>query len=215
MTRDAMQEAFRKDLTHLTWDEVYARQVKRASLVGEWMDTLQLKSGDRLLEIGAGPGYVSLVLADRVGPAGTIYAVDRSADALNYLQRLQKERGVSNIERLVADAATLELADVQVDSALVSMVLHHAEDPAGILYNVARVLRPRTLAVIAEFHPDGPCDQGPPRDHRVAPEHVNAWCEAGGLLMVSERRQSAEHYMILVQRSHASKIRLGGLPMRN
>ena len=201
MTRDAMQEAFRKDLTHLTWDEVYARQVKRASLVGEWMDALQLKSGDRLLEIGAGPGYVSLVLADRVGPAGTIYAVDRSADALNYLQRLQKERGVSNIERLVADAATLELADVQVDSALVSMVLHHAEDPAGILCNVARVLRPRTLAVIAEFHPDGPCDQGPPRDHRVAPEHVNAWCEAAGLLMVSERRQSAEHYMTLVQRT--------------
>ena len=103
MTRDAMQEAFRKDLTHLTWDEVYARQVKRASLVGEWMDALHLKSGDRLLEIGAGPGYVSLMLADRVGPAGTVYAVDRSADALAYLQRLQKERGVSNIERLVAE----------------------------------------------------------------------------------------------------------------
>ena len=143
MTRDAMQEAFRKDLTHLTWDEVYARQVKRASLVGEWMDALHLKSGDRLLEIGAGPGYVSLMLADRVGPAGTVYAVDRSADALAYLQRLQKERGVSNIERLVADAATLELAGVHVHSALVTMVLHHADDPAGIIRNVARLLRPK------------------------------------------------------------------------
>ena len=201
MKRDAKQETFRKDLTHLSWDEVYARQVKRASLVGEWMDALQLKSGDRLLEIGAGPGYVSLVLADRVGPAGTVYAVDRSADALAYLQRLQKERGVSNIERLVADAATLELAGVHVHSALVTMVLHHADDPAGIIRNVARLLRPRTLAVVAEFHPDGPCDEGPPREHRISPEQVGAWCEAAGLLMVSERRQSAEHYMTLVQRS--------------
>ena len=201
MTWDAKQEAFRKDLTHLTWDEVYARQVNRASLVGEWMDALRLKSGDRLLEIGAGPGYVSLMLADRVGPAGIIYAVDRSADALAYLQRLQKERGVSNIERLVADAATMKLADIHVDSALVTMVLHHSDDPPGILRNIARLLRPKTLAVVAEFHPDGPCDQGPPREHRVAPEQVNAWCEAAGLLMVSERRQTAEHYMTLVQRT--------------
>lgn len=201
MTWDAKQEAFRKDLTHLTWDEVYARQVKRASLVGEWMDALRLKSGDRLLEIGAGPGYVSLMLADRAGPTGIIYAVDRSADALTYLQRLQKERGISNIERLVADAATMKLADVHVDSALITMVLHHADNPPGILHNVARLLRPKTLAVVAEFHPDGPCDQGPPREHRVAPGQVNAWCEAAGFLMVSERRQTAEHYMTLVQRT--------------
>jgi protein-L-isoaspartate O-methyltransferase len=65
-----MQEAFRKDLSHLTWDEVYARQVKRASLVNDWMEALRLKTGDRLLEVGSGPGYVSLVLADRVGPTG-------------------------------------------------------------------------------------------------------------------------------------------------
>jgi protein-L-isoaspartate O-methyltransferase len=97
MMEDVMPQAFRKDLTHLTWDEVYARQVSRAGLVGEWMDALHLKLGDRVLEIGAGPGYVSLVLADRVGPAGVIYAVDRSAEALAHLERLQKERGITHI----------------------------------------------------------------------------------------------------------------------
>ena len=33
-----MQKPFRKDLTHLTWDEVFGRQVQRAGLVGDWMD---------------------------------------------------------------------------------------------------------------------------------------------------------------------------------
>jgi hypothetical protein len=47
MAKDLMQRNFRKDLTHLTWDEVYARQVNRAGLVGEWMDALHLKSGSR------------------------------------------------------------------------------------------------------------------------------------------------------------------------
>jgi len=133
MMEDMMPQAFRKDLTHLTWDEVYARQVSRARLVGEWMDALHLKLGDRVLEIGAGPGYVSLVLADRVGPAGVIYAGYRSAEALAHLERLQKERGITHIRRLVADAAALELANLRPDLALITMVLHHAEDPAGIL----------------------------------------------------------------------------------
>jgi ubiquinone/menaquinone biosynthesis C-methylase UbiE len=195
-----MQEHFRKDLTHLTWDEVYARQVKRASLVNDWMEALRLKTGDWVLEIGAGPGYVSLVLADRVGPTGIVYAVDRSAEALAYLERLQKGRGVSNIRSLVADAATLELADRRVDSALISMVLHHADDPPAILRNVARLLGPGRVAVVAEFHPEGPCDHGPPREHRLTPQQIERWCEAAGFITLNQRRQTPEHYMVVVQR---------------
>ncbi len=195
-----MHETFRKDLSHLTWDEVYARQVLRAPLVGDWMDALRLKTGDRVLEVGAGPGYVSFVLAERVGAAGVVYAVDVSAEALAHLARLQKERGVSNIERFVGDAATLELPGPRVDAALISMVLHHTDDPAGILRNVARLLRPGGLAVVAEFHPDGPCDHGPPRQHRLAPDQIRTWYEAAGLLRLDERRQTPEHYMVLVRR---------------
>ncbi len=195
-----MQETFRKDLGHLTWDEVYARQELRAALVGDWMDALRLKRGDRVLEIGSGPGYVSLVLAERVGAAGAVYAVDVSAAALAHLARLQKERGASNIERFVADAATLELPGRRVDAALISMVLHHTDDPAGILRNVARLLAPGGLAVVAEFHPDGPCEVGPPRQHRLAPGQIRTWCEAAGFLPLDERRQTPEHYMVLVQR---------------
>lgn len=77
-----MEELYRKDLSHLTWDEVFARQVRRAALVEDWTEALQLQPGARVLDIGAGPGYVSLVLAERVGPDGLVYAVDRSADAL-------------------------------------------------------------------------------------------------------------------------------------
>src|SRR6516225_10550765 len=73
-----MEKAFRKDLSHLSWDEVYARQASRAALIPDWLNALQLKPGDRVLEIGAGPGFVSFALADRVGPTGVVYALDRS-----------------------------------------------------------------------------------------------------------------------------------------
>lgn len=195
-----MGESFQKDLSHLTWDEVFARQVRRAGLVEEWMNDLQLKPGDRVLEIGAGPGYVSLVLANRVGPDGLVYAVDRSADALAYLERLQNERGVPQIQRVVGDARILDPGTLHPDSALVTMVLHHTDDPPAILSNVARLLPSGALAVVAEFHPEGPCEQGPPQSERLPPEQVREWCEAAGFEVVTYQRQTPEHYMWIVQR---------------
>lgn len=195
------EAAYRKDLSHLTWDEVYARQVQRGPLVGDWMDALKLKAGDRALDVGPGPGFVTLLLAGRVGPAGFVYAVDPSAEAIAFLRRLQKERGIANIQPFVADAATFDLPGVRLDAALVAMVLHHTDDPAAIMRNVARLLRPQGLVVIAEFHPDGPCEHGPPRDHRLSPQLLRTWCDAAGLTTLDERRQGPEHYRMLVQRA--------------
>jgi ubiquinone/menaquinone biosynthesis C-methylase UbiE len=195
-----MEKPFQKDLGHLSWDEVYDRQALRAHLVSDWIEALRLKSGNRVLEIGAGPGYVSFVLAERVGPAGIVYALDRSADALDNLERLQTERGVEQIRRIAVDAAALDPTSVQVDSALITMVLHHADDPAGILRNVARCVPPGAPVVIGEFHPEGPCPSGPPREHRLAPEKIQEWCKQAGLTVVGYRRQTPEHYVLFAQR---------------
>jgi ubiquinone/menaquinone biosynthesis C-methylase UbiE len=194
-----VEPKFQRDLSHLSWEEVYARQARRSHLMGEWMDALRLEGGERVLEIGAGPGFVSLALADRVGPGGIVYAVDRAAPALAHLERLQKERGISNIRRIVADAATLEPGRICADCALITMVLHHAEDKAAILRNAARLLRPGARVVVAEFHPEGPSEQGPPPAVRLSPAQVQAWCEAAGFSVLDYRRQTPEHYMLLVQ----------------
>ena len=196
-----MEQPFRKDMSHLSWDEVYARQMKRADLIPEWMDALALKAGDRVLEVGAGPGYVSLVLAERVGPQGLVYAIDRSAEALAHLERLQRERGVSQVRRLVADAATLDGEDLEANRALCTMVLHHADDAAALLRNLYRLLPPHSRIVVAEFHPQGPCEVGAPREHRLAPEQVQAWCEDAGFRVLDMRRQTPEHYMLVAERA--------------
>jgi ubiquinone/menaquinone biosynthesis C-methylase UbiE len=193
-------EPFRKDLAHANWAEIFSRQATRAHLLVEWFEALRLRSGDRVLEVGSGPGYVSLALAERVGPAGIVHAIDKSEQALAHLEALQAERRIANIQRICSDAATLEPGDLRPDSALITMVLHHADDPTGILGNVARLLPANALAVVSEFHPEGPCEHRPPREHRLSPEQVRAWCEEAGFVFRRYRRQSPEHYMLLCSR---------------
>lgn len=199
-----MTDSYRKDLSHITWAEVYKRQEMRAGLVEEWLEALALQPGGRVLDMGSGPGFVSLALAGRVGVGGVVYAIDRSAEALAYLEGLQRERGVAQIQRVTADAAALEPADfpanLPADAAMISMVLHHADDPPGILRNVERMIVPGGRVLVAEFHPEGPCEQGPPQEHRISPERIQAWCQDAGLAVQDNRRQTPESYMILAQR---------------
>jgi ubiquinone/menaquinone biosynthesis C-methylase UbiE len=195
-----VEKPYQKDLSHTTWDKVYERQMLRSALLHEWMDDLQLPAGARVLDVGAGPGYCSLVLADRVGPAGIVYAVDKSADALAYLARLQEERRISHIQRIVGDIVTLVPGALCPDAALVSMMLHHTDDPLGILRGVAALLPSGARAVVAEFHPDGPGEIGPPLAERISPEHVRQWCVQAGFEVLTYRRQTPEHYMFVVRR---------------
>jgi ubiquinone/menaquinone biosynthesis C-methylase UbiE len=196
-----MGQPYRKDLSHLTWDEVFARQSLRVELVDGWFEALQLKPGACVLDIGAGPGYVSLELAERVGPDGLVCAVDRSAEALAYLAALQRERGVTQIQCIVAEASTWDAAGMNVDAALVTMVLHHADDPLKLLANLGRILPMGAPLVIGEFHPQGPCEVGPPQAVRIAPERLKAWSEAAGFEVLGYNRQTPEHYMFALRRS--------------
>ena len=61
--------------------------------------------------------------------------------------------------------------------------------------NVARLLPDGARVAVAEFHPDGPCEVGAPRERRLPPAVVRAWCDAAGLGRPTYRRQSPEPYL--------------------
>lgn len=193
---------FHKDLRHLTWDDVFARQEQRAFLVPAWLDALRLRAGAHVLDLGAGPGYVSLRLAAHVGPTGLVYAVDRAPDAIANLQERLRQDDVTNVRCVVADVLQFSLEkDEQraVSAVLMAMMLHHSDDAAALIECLTRLLPTGARAVIAEFHPDGPARSGPPRDARIAPEQLQTWLQQAGLTVMDYTRQSEEHYMLTVQ----------------
>lgn len=193
-----MSQEMSQEMSPTSWERVYRRQVMRADLVPAWFEALALGPGDVVADLGCGPGYVSLRAAEVVGPKGRVYAVDRAAEALAYLERLQAEQGVSWITRLTADVAEVDPAAVPAAKALLTMMLHHNTDAPKLLRNLARLLPSGGVALIAEFHPEAACTIGPPREHRVSPDQLAAWAREAGLSLTGYTRQTDEHYMLTV-----------------
>lgn len=102
-------------------------------------DALAAGTGERVLDLGCGPGFYAVELAERVGPTGRVVGVDASADMLALAEARRGRRG--NVELRAADVAALPVADGAVDAAVCVQVLEYVPDLARVFAEVRRVLR--------------------------------------------------------------------------
>ena len=142
----------------LGFDEATARRIealyqspgaiRRRSLV---LGLLRPRSGERILDVGCGPGFLAAELGAAVGPSGAVEAIDTS-DAMLALSRARcgAQPWVS-VRR--GDAARLELADGAFDAAVSVQVHEYVKDVAGSLGAVFRGLRAggRALVVATDW----------------------------------------------------------------
>lgn len=180
--------------------KMYDHQQQRAEIGRVWLELLQLQPGERMIDIGCGPGLFSLMAAELVGPQGLVYSIDLSPQSLALLEQVQNERGITQIQRIQADAAMLATLDRPAQAALVALMLHHVQAPGQILANLFTLLDPGARVVVAEFHPDGPGEKGPPLAMRLGPTQIQAFCNQAGFTVTSYWLQSPEHYLFMLRR---------------
>ncbi|WP_159944462.1 MULTISPECIES: class I SAM-dependent methyltransferase [unclassified Nocardiopsis] len=97
--------------------------------------------GRSLLDVGCGPGSITVDLARRVAP-GRVTAVDSSAEAVELARATARESGAEDIEFLVGDVHALDLPDGTFDVVHAHQVLQHVADPVRALSEMRRVARP-------------------------------------------------------------------------
>ncbi|OBJ55145.1 class I SAM-dependent methyltransferase [Mycobacterium sp. 1423905.2] len=100
-----------------------------------------LQPGLSLLDIGCGPGTITVDLAARVAP-GTVTAVERTGDALAVAREEAQRRQASNIVFVTADAHSLAFPDDTFDVVHAHQVLQHVADPVRALREMRRVCAP-------------------------------------------------------------------------
>lgn len=113
-----------------------------------------LRAGMRLLDVGSGPGTITLDLARRVAPGETV-GVDAAADIVAKAQALAAELGAENVSFRVDDAYALSAADASVDVVHVHQVLQHVARPVDALREFGRVAGPDGLVAVREVDYEG------------------------------------------------------------
>jgi ubiquinone/menaquinone biosynthesis C-methylase UbiE len=119
-----------------------------------------LRPGLELLDVGCGPGTITVDLARRVAP-GRVIGIDRAPDVLAQARAHATEQGVS-IELHVGDLYALPFSDASFDVVHAHQVLQHLTDPVGALSEMRRVLRPG--GVLAARDADYACFAWAPHD---------------------------------------------------
>jgi SAM-dependent methyltransferase len=100
-----------------------------------------LRPGMRLLDVGCGPGTITMDLAELVGPEGRVTALERTDDALDLARAEAQRREVDNVDFVVGNVQDLDLADGSFDVVHAHQVLQHVDDPVQGLREMGRVAR--------------------------------------------------------------------------
>ena len=137
--------------------------------------------GSTVADVGAGTGYYARRIADAIGPAGKVYAVDVQPEMFSMLQSVAKQRGYGHITPLLGAARDARLPAGSVDVAIMVDVYHELEFPYEVLASVVHAVKPGGRVVFVEYRAE---------DRRVPIKRLHKMSEA------QIRREAEEHSLV-------------------
>jgi SAM-dependent methyltransferase len=138
--------------------------------------------GSRVVDVGAGPGYATVDLAEMVGDDGLVIAVERSARFLENARAACRGRGLSNVQFREIDLMEEPLGADGLDAAWCRWVACFVPSPARLVAAVAASLRRGGVAIFHEYIDYGAWRLAPERPavESFVGEVMASWREAGG-----------------------------------
>lgn len=139
-------EEFYREYTRTTWNEsaeaylAFMRNLEpfRADLI----QRLNPSPGERVLDLGTGPGEPAITIAQRIAPKGEVVGVDLSEKMVELAQRSALAQGVRNVSFRSMDCAALQLPEDSFDAAISSFGFQIFTDPEKAARETHRVVRP-------------------------------------------------------------------------
>lgn len=164
-------------------------------------DACALSEGSDVADIGAGTGLFTRIFAARVGPSGTVRAVDISDEFIEHIKNTTKAAGLTNVVATVCAPDDAGLPEASVDVAFLCDTYHHLEYPKKTLRSVWRALRPRGRMVVVDFERiPGKSSQWILDHVRAGKEAVRGEIEAAGFTFKEERDFLRENFLMIFER---------------
>lgn len=143
-----------------------------------------LRAGDRVLDLGCGPGFTTLELARTVGPTGHVLARDQSARFLAHLRRECVRLRLAQVETSLGPVEELELPAGALDAAYARWLFCWLADPGAVLGRVAAALRPGGVLLLQEYVDWGAMQLFPhgPAFARAVAACLGSWKDGGATI---------------------------------
>ena len=173
LLRTDQEELTRMGLQHSLWRPV----------AEDLWEAAKIDAGMRVLDLGCGPGDASMDLAERVGPEGSVLAIDRSSSFLSHLRkRVKEKRWEGRVETKKADFCKLGLETESLDAVWARWAFCWDPDPSATLAQVAQALRPGGTLIVQDYLMYGGLRLDPrePAFERVVEAVSRSWEDSGG-----------------------------------
>lgn len=120
------------------------------------LQALPLKPGMTVADVGAGSGYFTFPMAEKVGPKGKVLAVDIQKEMLGLIRTRAKARKLTNVEPVLGTITDPKLPESSVDLILMVDVYHEFSHPYEMTEAMVRALKPGGLLVFVEYRKEDP-----------------------------------------------------------
>lgn len=147
------------------------------------------------MDIGCGYGFFTIPAAEQVGENGKVYAVDASAEAVETVKRKAAEKGLKNIVAQAGEAEETVFCDECADMVFFSIVLHDFLDPAKVLSNAKRMIKPNGTLINLDWKKKRTAF-GPPLQIRFSEEQAQALIEQADFTVKSVKDAGSNFYTV-------------------
>jgi SAM-dependent methyltransferase len=149
------------------------------------LESLAIRPGQTVCDMGCGNGFYTLELARLVGPRGIVYAVDIQPEMLRLLAQRAAEEHLDNIRPVLGSPVDPRLPPGAIDMILCVDVYHEFSHPAAMLARIRESLADGGQLVLAEFRGE---DQAVPIKplHKMTKPQVKAELEPSGFVLERE-----------------------------
>jgi ubiquinone/menaquinone biosynthesis C-methylase UbiE len=115
------------------------------------LEVLKLRPGEVVADVGAGSGYYTFRMAEKVGPTGKVLAVDIQPEMLALIRERTKAKGLSNVEPVLGTESDPKLPASAVDTILLVDVYHEFSHPYEMTEAMVKALKPGGRLVFVEY----------------------------------------------------------------
>jgi ubiquinone/menaquinone biosynthesis C-methylase UbiE len=115
------------------------------------LNEVKIKPGFKVIDYGCGPGIFTIMIAEKIGQSGIVYALDIHPLAIKSVEQKARRSNFQNIKTILSNCST-SLTENSLDLVIFFDVFHVLDNQEEVLIELHRVLKPEATMCFSDHH---------------------------------------------------------------